>query len=402
MSLHNGNISDQHEQPIVKKQKKKEKKSEQTKIELTSSNNTSSNNTSITEVNNNMTDIKTFIGWDIGIKNLAYCIIKKSTNQTNQTNQSNTSIIKVNNSNYEIIEWDVINLLEQVETNLTEAGKVSGNSSLKCSHPKKNNTGVCDKTASWCRNTLTTSNEYYGLCNTHYKTVKANVDEVVEYYKSPISKCITHGCNKSAYCVLSTHIYKAYCKTHMNNLIKTGEVSNANEFHIVNKSKSASTVNLTLLGKSLFQELKKRPLLLTANHVLLENQPVLKNPTMKSMQMFVYSYFINEGMLNTNNNINITDIQCYSASKKLDLINLINGENADEMIKTTKKHKNSYAQGKQLAILLTEYFTDGNNKLNEFFKNHKKRDDLADSMLMTLHYMERDNITKIIKGKKKN
>ena len=92
------------------------------------------------------------------------------------------------------------------------------------------------------------------------------------------------------------------------------------------------------------------------------------------------------------------------------------------MNKIIKKQKNSYAQGKQLAILLTEYFTNNSNsdnsnnsnsnnsnsnnsnsdnKLNEFFKNHKKRDDLADSMLMTLHYMERDNISKIIKAKKK-
>jgi hypothetical protein len=189
----------------------------------------------------------------------------------------------------------------------------------------------------------------------------------------------------------------------MKSLVKAGEYTEAS-FHTVNKSKSASTVSLTLLGKSLFQELKKRPQLLTANHILLENQPVLKNPTMKSMQMFVYSYFINEGMLSQADNVNVTDIQCYSASKKLDLINLINPESADEMNKIMKKQKNSYAQGKQLAILLTEYFTSVDNtshQLNEFFKNHKKRDDLADSMLMTLHYMQRDNIAKIIKTKKK-
>ena len=347
-------------------------------------------------------DPKIYVGWDIGIKNLAYCIIKQCAEPATSTPTS-TSIIKVNNNYYEIISWDVINLLEQVETNLSEAGQVSGNAGLKCTHGKKNGTGVCDKTASWCRSTLTESGEYYGLCNTHYKTVKAIPNEIAEYYKSPISKCTTHGCKKSAYCVSATHIYKAFCKTHMKSQVKAGEYTEAS-FHTVNKSKSASTVSLTLLGKSLFQELKKRPQLLTANHILLENQPVLKNPTMKSMQMFVYSYFINEGMLSQADNVNVTDIQCYSASKKLDLINLINQESADEMNKIIKKQKNSYAQGKQLAILLTEYFTSVDNtshQLNEFFKNHKKRDDLADSMLMTLHYMQRDNIAKIIKTKKK-
>ena len=39
-------------------------------------------------------------------------------------------------------------------------------------------------------------------------------------------------------------------------------------------------------------KLKKMPNLLNCDIVVIENQPVLKNPTMKSIQMVLYSYFL--------------------------------------------------------------------------------------------------------------
>ncbi|MEC8542095.1 MAG: hypothetical protein VXY89_00890, partial [SAR324 cluster bacterium] len=35
-------------------------------------------------------------------------------------------------------------------------------------------------------------------------------------------------------------------------------------------------------------------------HVLIENQPALKNPTMKSVQMIIYTFFIMNGIMNDN------------------------------------------------------------------------------------------------------
>ena len=45
-------------------------------------------------------------------------------------------------------------------------------------------------------------------------------------------------------------------------------------------------------NKKMVQELDKHPNFLECDSVIVENQPSLKNPTMKSIQMMVYSYFL--------------------------------------------------------------------------------------------------------------
>ena len=54
-----------------------------------------------------------------------------------------------------------------------------------------------------------------------------------------------------------------------------------------------------------------------------------------------------------------------------------------------------------MSIHLVEYLLRGNTKWNTFFANHKKRDDLADSLLMTLHYLEKPHLAKLVKKLKK-
>ena len=48
---------------------------------------------------------------------------------------------------------------------------------------------------------------------------------------------------------------------------------------------------------------------------------------------------------------------------------------------------------------MVEYLLSGNpnSKWLEFFNKHPKQDDLADSLLMTLHYFEKDNLAKLKK-----
>ena len=40
--------------------------------------------------------------------------------------------------------------------------------------------------------------------------------------------------------------------------------------------------------------MEEYPLFLEATDIIIENQPVLKNPTMKSIQMILYSFFISK------------------------------------------------------------------------------------------------------------
>ena len=104
--------------------------------------------------------------------------------------------------------------------------------------------------------------------------------------------------------------------------------------------------------------------------VVLENQPVLKNPTMKSVQMFIYSYCLINGVKN---------IALFNANKKLDIYD---GEEIDT------KGKSGYALRKYLSIEYTRYFLrkNGFEDRIEFFEKNKKMDDLADCYLQGLTY----------------
>jgi hypothetical protein len=94
-------------------------------------------------------------------------------------------------------------------------------------------------------------------------------------------------------------------------------------------------------------------------------------------------------------------IQCYTASKKLDLIKFFPVGEQARISGLLSKVKNGYTRNKKMSILMVEYMLKDNAKWLQFFKGHPKQDDLADSLLMTLHYFERDNLAKLNKAAKK-
>jgi hypothetical protein len=145
--------------------------------------------------------------------------------------------------------------------------------------------------------------------------------------------------------------------------------------------------------------------ILAPNIILLENQPVLKNPTMKSMQMFLYSYYLIRHM--DIGGLGNKNLQCYTASKKLDLINFLPSVEQIRINNIIAQVKSGYQKNKKMSILMVEYLLKSfksndksNDKTNDwqlFFNNHNKQDDLADSLLMTLHYFEKSNLAKLKK-----
>ena len=69
------------------------------------------------------------IGWDIGIKNLAYCSLESNVS----INSNNINSFVFNNKHYDIISWADISLVSQIETNMEDSGEVSHiNTTLKC------------------------------------------------------------------------------------------------------------------------------------------------------------------------------------------------------------------------------------------------------------------------------
>ncbi len=450
------------------------------------------------------------IGWDIGIKNLAYCIIEPYTSvntlplQQQQPQQPSipqnyvsngdnvlNEYINVNNTYYKIKYWRDINLVSQIESNLQNIGQISHiNNTLKCSEIKitkskiKNvlstNT-ICNNMAIYCNEIINSDGTYKGYCKVHFKK-----SGIVKMPNINAKICYYMNCKSKTSQVLKLHIYTGYCKKHITEMIKNG-IKQKTDFFAINRAKTTSKIDINQLGISLFQELDKIQVqILKPNIILLENQPVLKNPTMKSMQMFLFSYYLirnmdndiknnlqnlnnnsnnnssnnnnnnssnnnnnnnnnnsnnnnNNNSSNNSNNISISNsnnvsrdvssnisrdmsryvysdisneidididnnlcikkIQCYTASKKLDLINFFPESEKTRIHTLIDTVKNGYQKNKKMAIMIVEYLLQNNKKLLEFFNKHPKQDDLADSLLMTLHYFEKTNLDKLKKDK---
>lgn len=190
--------------------------------------------------------------------------------------------------------------------------------------------------------------------------------------------------------------------------------------------------NRNLLFENIPKKLHELPYLLNVDKVVIENQPSLKNPQMKSIQMIVYSYFLMYGkVLNIYEN-KIMDIDFCNASNKLkvykgpeiilvkkikkekkvdaklqDIIELKGGSTEEIIIdneideeeakedskekkgkeKKSKAPKLSYGDKKKMSVEHVKFFLKDDIQNLEFFLNHKKKDDLADSYLQGLYVL---------------
>lgn len=113
-----------------------------------------------------------------------------------------------------------------------------------------------------------------------------------------------------------------------------------------------------------------------ADVVVIENQPSLKNGVMKSMSMVIYTYF-NLMKLQFGN---IREVKFMSATNKLKC-NL-----ASEL--TTYNNK-IYKDRKNMSVALAKLYVQRIcPEKSEWFCHNKKADDLGDSFLMAIYFVE--------------
>ena len=113
--------------------------------------------------------------------------------------------------------------------------------------------------------------------------------------------------------------------------------------------------------------------------VLLENQPCMKCPTMKSIQIIVYTYFVITGL--NNDESRIESIIFRNAKCKL---------NIKDMPFVKCKLKSKYSQNKFKAVEYTKHLLKDDQQHLEYFESFKKKDDLADAYLQAISYIQND------------
>ena len=168
----------------------------------------------------------------------------------------------------------------------------------------------------------------------------------------------------------------AYCIVQYNDEDNSSRIIHWDIINLCYEGEKVKKVSLFQLCSRLIDELDN--LGIDSNHtVLIENQPVLTNPKMKSIQMMVYTYFV---MLGCEKVILFSPRQKFTAYD-------------GPIIECTLKSK--YAQRKKLGIAYCAYFIQGHEEYTHFFSTHKKKDDLSDALLQCLSYMKK-NVTQRI------
>ena len=269
---------------------------------------------------------------DVGIKNLAICILETSS------------------SGFNINFWDVINLSEEK------------NYKCNCNTRDKKNTKICNKQAQYYK-----GDNFY--CKTHANS---------STYKLPTSSI-------TKYKSLKLDNLNLLCQEYDIEVIKNNKqsiIQQIEEYIEKNLLNSISnlkcnSINLIDIGKSIRDNLNKLDIFTFTNidYVLIENQISPIANRMNCIQGMISQYFIMK---------NIDNILYISAANKL--------KSFIGTKKTTYNERKKLSVTITKNILLENIMDNINKeKVIEMFNKHKKRDDLADSFLQAIWFLSQNN-----------
>ena len=270
------------------------------------------------------------ISIDIGIKNMAYCIMQSLEDKT-----------------YRIDKWDVINLCG--DPPVCEASCKKGLCGKKAKYRKEDHF-FCKSHAKASGYTIPTAR----LAASQYKRTKlAKLVDVAKDYDIEFPKPAR---KVSLLAAIDTYI--------KDNLLETI------------KTQSANQIDLISIGRAIMNKFNEEISCDSIDHVVIENQISPIANRMKSVQGMVAQYFIMKGSQN---------ISFVSASNKL-----------KPFIGTKKT---SYSERKKLGIEITKkeiIETSGCSDWLPWMSAHKKKDDLADSFLQGLSFLNSLTLVNIV------
>lgn len=117
--------------------------------------------------------------------------------------------------------------------------------------------------------------------------------------------------------------------------------------------------------------------------VMIENQPSNLNGIMKTIQYLIFSYFD----LLRHWDSKVKEVLLVNPSLKLQHHTF---EPSSKQITEKLTRREKYKYNKSDGIEICTYYIRNNEKLQNFFKSHKKKDDLADTCLQTVAYIRKN------------
>ena len=189
---------------------------------------------------------------------------------------------------------------------------------------------------------------------------------IINLNRDPMCQCgLQKACSKTAtYLTKDNNEQKYCCTSHIKKYKK--------------KKKLNSSYDIFKLSQIMMGELKSKIDFLNHDVICIENQPALKNPTMKSVQMLLYSYFIIEGVCK--------DPICEN-------VQMINARNKLKVYKGPEvpcDFKDKYKKNKYLSVEYTKVMIlEEDQEFIDLFTESKKKDDLADAYLQGIYYIDK-------------
>jgi hypothetical protein len=271
------------------------------------------------------------ISFDVGIKNMGYCIFDLS------------------NSVPYIAQWEIMDLIEE------------NNTTMECSHILKNNK-KCNKKATYKKNTTYFCNVHSKQCKywlpskefTKGKLNKKTIDELLQLckqYHIAVEKYTKQEC-----CIKLVEFYN-------NNVLEK----------LDNKKKKCDEYDLVHLGKRIKYYCDNRINSDVIDYVLIENQISPIANRMKTIQGMLAQYFIMK-----NDNVKIIFV---SSQNKLKYFDKHIDPTATSTYKANKKNGIFYCN--ELLSHKYDYLQNWKSTLEV-----KKKDDLADAFLQGIWYIE--------------
>jgi hypothetical protein len=280
------------------------------------------------------------LSFDVGIVHLAYCLFTKEDNK------------------WKILEWANIDLTDR-ESKICSCG-------LKAS--------------------LIYNNNFY--CKVHAKKCEPikNYEELFSENKNSVCSFIgKQNCNKKS-SMEYTNTKECFCTTHSKSKYKNLQ----NLFKVKPfKIKNINTLDFDDTRLKLFTILGEKIELLKADVVLIENQPSMKNPTMKSISNALYDFYLIRGIIDKERTkSDIVKVKFMSPSNKLKLAD----ENDTKKLVIAKKtdETTGYKMTKALGIKYCTEMISHLPEWSDFIKKQKKKDDLCDAFLQGAYYFEKN------------
>ena len=296
------------------------------------------------------------LSFDVGIKNLAYCKIEFS--------KETKTIIKIE-------EWGLINLKSDPW--------IPDHNEKRCMAEVKSGAVCGNCSNSW----IIKDGARKELCRVHSKNFDKATPDYFPYELRDLS-CACGEKSRKFHTKISESMIRifGYCN-------KCAKKTTEQLTKICDYMKSDDTKLYTNLYDGL-NAIKIEDV----NEVVIENQPALKNPRMKSIQMFIYSFFFIGGKTGRLSDLN--QVAFFSATKKLNPTNIVENilkkKNKEELAPAPVPESAStpeeplseyraYKKRKNDSIFIVSRVLDEMDEWKRFFLSHPKKDDLADSLL---------------------